>query len=122
MLAPKVVQAAQQGDTAAVEILRTAGEELARTALGVMRQLLPPGAAMPVYMTGGVFQAGALLLDPFRRFLAREWPEAEPRAPRFPPAVGSAILAARSLGIEVDRVWLDNVAATLPGVLARRPW
>jgi len=122
LLAPKVVQAAQQGDTAAVEILRTAGEELARTALGVMRQLLPPGAAMPVYMTGGVFQAGALLLDPFRRFLAREWPEAEPRAPRFPPAVGSAILAARSLGIEVDRVWLDNVAATLPGVLARRPW
>jgi len=122
LLSPKVVQAAQQGDAAAIEILHTAGEELARTALGVMRQLLPPGTAVPVYMTGGVFQAGELLLDSFRRFLAREWPEAEPRVPRFPPAVGSLILAARSLGIEVDSVWLDNIAATLPVVMAKNPW
>jgi hypothetical protein len=34
--------------------------------------------------------------------------------PRFPPAVGALILAARSMDIPVDAAWLDRVAATLP--------
>ncbi|MCO5222829.1 MAG: hypothetical protein M9947_14820 [Thermomicrobiales bacterium] len=114
LLAPKVVQAAADGDEVAVGILRTAGQELALTALGVIRQLFEPGTAVSVYLTGGVFQAGELLMGPFREKLHREWPAAEPRSPRFPPAVGALILAARSVGIEVDDAWLDRVAATLP--------
>ena len=114
LLAPKVVEAARGGDRVASEILRTAGEELALTGLGVIRQLLEPGTPVDVYLTGGVFQAGPLLLEPFRRLLQREWPSAEPRTPRFPPVVGATILAARSLEIPVDATWLDTMRATLP--------
>lgn len=116
LLAPKVVQAADTGDAAANAIVQSAGEELARTALGVMRQLFPPRTAVPVYMTGGVFKAGALLLEPFREKLRQDWPEAEPREPRFPPAVGALILAAQSVGVSVDESWLGRVGSSLGGV------
>lgn len=114
LLAPKVAEAGRAGDAAAAAILRTAGEELALTALGVIRQLFAPGTAVGVYLTGGVFQAGELLLEPFRVLLQQEWPAADPREPRFPPAVGALILAAQSAGIAVDVAWLGTVAATLP--------
>jgi N-acetylglucosamine kinase-like BadF-type ATPase len=114
LLAPKVTAAAQAGDAAAIGILRSAGEELALTALGVMRQLFAPGDPVAVYLTGGVFKSGDLLLDPLRTRLQQDWPEAEPRMPRFPPAVGALILAARSMDLPVDAAWLDRVAATLP--------
>lgn len=116
LLAPKVVQAANAGDAVAIAILCEAGEELATLALGVLRQLFPPGTAAAVYPTGGVFQAGDLLMGPFRARLEREWPAAQPHLPRFPPAVGGLILAARSIGISVDDAWLDTVASTLPAV------
>ncbi|MEA2529208.1 MAG: hypothetical protein QOG89_852 [Thermomicrobiales bacterium] len=118
LLAPKVVQAARDGDPPAREILSAAGEELALTALGVIRQLFEPGAEVGVYLTGGVFAAGDILLDPFRATLRAGWPEAEAREPRFPPAVGGLILAARSLGRSVDGAWLEAVAASLPAVRA----
>jgi N-acetylglucosamine kinase-like BadF-type ATPase len=114
LLAPKVAAAAQAGDTAAIDILRTAGEELALTALGVMRQLFAPGTPISVYLTGGVFKAGELLVGPLRARLQTDWPKAEPRMPRFPPAVGALILAAQSVEIPVDAPWLDRIAATLP--------
>jgi glucosamine kinase len=113
LLAPKVVQAAEGGDAIASDIIRTAGEDLARMALGVMRQLFEPGTEVGVYLTGGVFKAGPLLLNPFRAMLEREWPAATPREPRFPPAVGALILAAKSVGITVDTVWLDTVEQSL---------
>lgn len=113
LLAPKVTQAAEAGDAAAIAILRHAGEELATTALGVLRQLFQPGDAADVYMTGGVFKAGPLLMEPFRALLHREWPTAEPRAPRFPPGVGALVLAAQSVDIPVDDAWLDRVATSL---------
>ncbi|HEY7035570.1 MAG TPA: BadF/BadG/BcrA/BcrD ATPase family protein [Thermomicrobiales bacterium] len=118
LLAPKVTQAARDGDAAALAVMRAAGEELAQTALGVIRQLFAPAAAVGVYLTGGVFAAGDVLLDPFRASLRSGWPMAEPREPRFPPAVGGLIIAARSVDRPVDAAWLDTVAASLPAVEA----
>jgi N-acetylglucosamine kinase-like BadF-type ATPase len=116
MLSPKVVEAANSGDISALRIMSEAGEELAQTALGVIRQLFEPGSAVDVYLTGGVFAAGDVLLNPFRSALRNGWLEASPREPRFPPAVGGLILAARSVGRWIDEVWLDAVAASLPPV------
>jgi N-acetylglucosamine kinase-like BadF-type ATPase len=118
LLAPKVAQAARDDDPAALRIMSAAGEELALTALGVIRQLCQPGSAVDVYLTGGVFAAGDVVHGPFRAALRSGWPAAEARDPRFPPAVGALILAARSLGRPVDATWLDAVAATLPAVRA----
>ena len=115
LLAPKVVSVARDGDAAANNILTTAGQELALTGLGVIRQLFQAGDPVEVFLTGGVFDAGDILLAPFRAALHNGWPSAESRAPRFPPAVGCLILAARAAGISVDDTWLESVAASLPG-------
>jgi glucosamine kinase len=118
LLAPKVAQTARDGDAQAIKVLSRAGEELALTALGVIRQLFAPSSNVDVYLTGGVFTAGELLLDPFRAKLREGWPEAEAREPRFPPAVGGLILAAKAIGQQVDGAWLAAIAASLPAVTA----
>ena len=118
LLAPRVAAAARGGDPPAARIVAAAGEDLARTALAVIQQLFQPGAPVAVYLTGGVFGAGDVLLDPFRTALAAGWPAAATRFPRFPPAVGGLILATRALNHPADAAWLDTVAASLPGIRA----
>ncbi len=113
LLAPAVVDAARNGDTAARRILATAGEELATTALGVIRQLFPNGEPVAVYLTGGVFGAGDALLVSFQATLHEGWPTADARLPRFPPVVGGLIVAIRALGREPDASWLDTVRISL---------
>ncbi len=112
-LAPLVVQAAADGDAVASRIVTWAGEELALTALAVIKQLFEPGEQVGVAITGGVFSAGELILEPFRNKLAEQWPGATPHTPRFPPAVGAVIFAARVAGIEPDVAWLARVGDTL---------
>jgi glucosamine kinase len=118
LLAPKVAEAASNGDAPALGVMGAAGEELALTGLGVIRQLFEPGSPVGVYLTGGVFTAGEVVLAPFRATLQAGWPEAEARQPRFPPAVGGLILAARSLGTKVGADWMEAIAASLPAVQA----
>lgn len=76
-LAPKVADAARAGDDAAFQILAGAGEELARTACGVLCQLSARDDHVVVYLTGSVFEAGGLVLDSFQKALRVEWPSAE---------------------------------------------
>ena len=114
LLAPLVAKAAAEGDREASTILADAGHSLGLVGLGVIRQLFEPGEPVEVYRTGGVFNIGAPVIDELDRTLQAGWPGAVSRAPRFPPAVGGLILAARSLGIEPDDAWLAKIAATLP--------
>jgi N-acetylglucosamine kinase-like BadF-type ATPase len=116
LLAPKVVQAENVGDSIALGISSNAGRELAMAALGVIRQLFQDGEPVDVFRTGGVFDAGEVLLRPFRQALRDAWPTAQDRQPRFPPVVGGLILAARAQGITLDEVWMKQVEWTLGGV------
>lgn len=113
LLAPAVAAAARDGDEAARHIMATAGQQLAAMALGVIRQLFAAGDPVAVYLTGGVFAAGEVLLEPFRARLHQGWPTAEARSPAFPPAVGGLILAVRALGAEPDADWLAAARASL---------
>jgi N-acetylglucosamine kinase-like BadF-type ATPase len=114
LLAPAVSAAAQAGDAVARGIFVAAGQELATTALGVIRQLFAAGEHVDVYLTGGVFNAGELVLEPLRKRLHAGWPAAEAKLPAVPPAVGGLILAARAAGLTLDTQWFDQVRATLP--------
>jgi glucosamine kinase len=116
LLSPLVAQAARDGDAPAQAIMEYAGTELALTALGVIRQLFSRGDRVGVYLTGGVFTAGPVVLNPLRTTLDNGWPTAETFDPRFPPAVGGLILAARSLGQTIDPSWLKSVATSLTAV------
>jgi glucosamine kinase len=113
LLAPAVSQAAATGDAEAGRIMAAAGEELACIAVGVMRQLFQTDENVTVYLTGGVFGAGECLLGPFRTALHAQWSSATSRFPRFPPAVGGLILAARALGDAPDGSWLEAISESL---------
>lgn len=101
-----VARAAMQGDEAARRIFTQAGHELAEIVDSVRRRLgYPTGERVKLSYSGGVFQSGELVLEPFRQRLSACWPNYEIIAPRFSPAIGAAIYAARlggaSLGIAV---------------------
>lgn len=111
-IAPDVVRIAEH-DAVARQIVTTGGDRLAEIALGAIRQLYAPGDAVDVYPTGGVFAAGQLVTEPFQARLARDWPSATVRTPRFPPAVGSLIQALRTLGDEITPEVLERIEQTI---------
>ncbi len=69
-LAPIVVAVARDGDATARQIVGRAGEVLGQLAGAVARRL-GLGSESTVVGTGGLFQAGDLVLDPLKRSLAR---------------------------------------------------
>ncbi|MDX1582943.1 MAG: BadF/BadG/BcrA/BcrD ATPase family protein [Thermoanaerobaculia bacterium] len=88
-----VIDAARQDDHVALWILEDAGSELALSALAVARKLDLLDGAFRVSYVGGVFRAGALLLDPFSRELAISAPECTIHPPDAEPVIGAARLA-----------------------------
>ena len=98
-----VIDAARAGDVEAHALIERGTDELARLAAGVARALdWPSGQPLPVSYSGGVFNAGALVLDPLRDALARCVPHAVLTAPRLGPHVGAAVHAARLAGRPLD--------------------
>jgi N-acetylglucosamine kinase-like BadF-type ATPase len=64
-LFPSVQKAADAGDPAASEILRAAGEELAKLAAALIRQLWPQPQSVLLAMSGGVLENSALVRGTF---------------------------------------------------------
>ena len=93
-MARLVASAARQGDAVAVAILADAAHHLADLVSTTVRKL-PAGEAgrHPVFIAGGLFDAGAPLVDAFEADVRRAYPDAEIRRPVFPPIVGSFITA-----------------------------
>ncbi|MEI9903463.1 MAG: HAD-IA family hydrolase [Asticcacaulis sp.] len=91
-LSQHVAQAAQAGDKAAHDIFARAGQELAAMIAAIHRALgYAPGETVRVSYSGGVFNCGALILDPLRAGL----PQAcRLETPILPPGIGAALHAA----------------------------
>jgi N-acetylglucosamine kinase len=91
-----VIEAAQDGDATAMEILDRAGRELASAVLSVARRLKLGKGAFPVAYVGGAFRAGDVLLEPMRAAILAEAPEAQIAPPRHTPVEGAAQMAMRA--------------------------
>jgi glucosamine kinase len=94
----RVVSAAKRRDVVAREIVEGAGRELARAAVAVIRKLRMEREQFQVAYVGGVFAAGALILDP----LAEEVALVAPRAFIAPPVLAPAEAAARMAGEQLQ--------------------
>jgi N-acetylglucosamine kinase-like BadF-type ATPase len=96
-LSKLVDDAAQAGDSAALEIVELAAGELARLAGAVRAQLFAPGEAARVAYIGGVFRSGML------RECYIALVESEPGnlcgPPAYGPAAGALIEAYRAAGL-----------------------
>ena len=94
----QVIEAAKRRDSVAREIVEEAGRELARAACAVIRRLRMEQERFQVAYVGGVFAAGALMLDPLRE----EATALAPRAYLAPPLLAPAEAAARMAGEQVQ--------------------
>jgi len=90
----RVVLAAKKRDPVAREIVEAAGRELAKAAAAVIHKLRMERERFQVAYVGGVFAAGALILDPLGEEIAR----VAPRAFIAPPVLAPAEAAARMAG------------------------
>jgi N-acetylglucosamine kinase-like BadF-type ATPase len=99
-LAPLVDAAAQEGDSAATEILNRAAQELALLVGAVRAQLWNPGDAVEVAYIGGVFRSKPLL-DRFRLLVEME-PGNCCGAPLRTPAEGALLEAYRAAGLKTQ--------------------
>jgi N-acetylglucosamine kinase-like BadF-type ATPase len=121
-LAAVTADAAGNGDAVAVQLLQQAGQELAHAALAVIARLGQLEVGQQIYYTGGVFRAGAPVLDTFREVVAARSPQSSIHAATFSPVVGALLLALRAAGINLTRPIIDQVRRTLPpDTLSKQP-
>lgn len=99
--APLVHDAALLGDLEAVSIFRRAAEELVGCVLATRRSLrIPDDVRIPVSHTGSVLEGATLLLEAFKRGVASAPVPLEYRLPKYSPAIGAALYAARLSGVQ----------------------
>lgn len=88
---PLVLEAARRRDRVSLAIFREAAAELGLAVRTVVERLSLGPEPFPVATVGGVFNAGAILLDPLAEEL-RAIPAATLGPPAFPPEVGAVRL------------------------------
>lgn len=94
-----IARAAAQGDEAARRIFADAGRELAAIVESIRQRLqYQPGETVSLSYSGGVFQGGELILQPFREQLSAYSADYRLVTPRHGPAIGAALYAARLSG------------------------
>lgn len=102
-IAPKVIQCAQEGDRVALDLIRTAGQELGTSVSAVLRRLAwPANEQIPVAGSGAMFEAGSLLTEPMQQVIQANEPRARLVKPQHTPSYGAVLLALRSLDIKLD--------------------
>ena len=97
-LAVEVIRAAREGDAAAREIVRWAGEELGWLAIAVARQIEMENEEVEIIQSGRVFEAGELITTPMREIVLTLCPKARLIRLDGPPVVGAVILGMEQAG------------------------
>lgn len=95
LFAPRVAEAAAEGDAAAREILEAAAAELAEAAQSVIRRLGLPGRPYDIVLSGGTFAAVPSLVEAVASLLRA--PAASLRLLTDEPAAGAVRLALEQL-------------------------
>ncbi|CAN5470064.1 BadF/BadG/BcrA/BcrD ATPase family protein [soil metagenome] len=88
-----VVEAAQEGDEIAREILKEAGFELGLSAFAVIKRLGLLNRKVPIGQVGSIFKAGRLLTDSLLETVHSFAPKAFLAEPKLSPANAAAVLA-----------------------------
>ncbi len=109
-----VAEAAQDSDVSALRIFDEAAHELAIIVEAVRQALaFPPAESVPLSYSGGVFDAGALILEPLRRHLEGLSSSYRLLAPVVRPSGGAAIHAAKLVGQPLSGAAIKKLAGAL---------
>jgi N-acetylglucosamine kinase-like BadF-type ATPase len=99
-LAIEVMNAAREGDHAALEVIRWSGEELGWLAISVARQIEMENDEIEIVQSGSVFDAGELIMQPMRNIIMKHLPKAKLVRLEGPPVVGPLMLGMQMAGID----------------------
>jgi len=91
-IAVEIIKAAQNGDTAAMEVVQWAGEELGWLAVSVARQIEMENDEVEVIQSGSIFEAGDIIMNPMREIVMKYLSKAKLIRLDGPPVVGAVIL------------------------------
>ena len=98
-LSKLVADAASHSDPVALAIFERAGEELALMVQSLLAQLqFAEDQAVTTTYSGGVFQAGDLIIEPFKAALQTVSPSCVLKSPDYSPDIGAALYAAKIAG------------------------
>ena len=115
VLAPLVLDAAEEGDPAASAIVQQQGQSLGWTALAAARRVGIDGLTFPVALTGGVLRhRGSVLEQALLAAVQCGAPNAWPLRPPLEPAAGALLLAFDRAGITVHDEVGERLIASLP--------
>jgi len=93
-----VAEAAKEGDEISIEILRSAGQDLALNVQAAARRSQLAGTTFSYSTAGGLFDIGPLLEKPFHDFISQFLPEA-----RYQRPIGGAIAGAQIVAMNKAR-------------------
>lgn len=109
-IAPLVSKSAEMGDQVAIEILKDSAKELALCAISVIRGLQMENNRFPVAISGSVFNAGEIILKPFKECIISVSKFADIIRPMFSPVIGAVLLALREFEVCINDEVLYNVS------------
>ncbi|MDX2007461.1 MAG: BadF/BadG/BcrA/BcrD ATPase family protein [Meiothermus sp.] len=90
-LAPQVIAAADEGDTAASQLLNQGGRLLVECVAAVAQQLELSDSELAV--VGGLTKAGAAFWQPFKTALSEQLPQIRLTEAELPPVLGAVVCA-----------------------------
>lgn len=99
-LALQVLRAAQEGDPAARDVIRWAGEELGWLTISVARQIGMDQDEVEIIQSGSVFDAGEIITIPMHKIVLKGCPRAKLMRLDGPPVVGAVILGMEQAGFD----------------------
>jgi N-acetylglucosamine kinase-like BadF-type ATPase len=114
-MAELVARAARDGDIEAIRVFDDAARELTAIIEAVRQALqFEPGERVCVSYSGGVFNAGELILAPLRHHIERYSKTYELKTPMLAPSLGAAIYAARVVAqplspAAIERLRMESV-------------
>lgn len=99
-IAVQVIQAARDGDNAAQEVIRWAGEELGWLAVSVARQIAMENDEVQVIQSGSIFEAGEIITEPMKDIVLQHCPKAKMIRLDGAPVVGAVMLGMEAAGFD----------------------
>lgn len=115
-LAPLLLDAAEDGDPAAIAIVEEHGRALGLMAAAAARRVgIEDGASFDLALAGGLFRhGGSRLRDSVAAATRDRAPGVRVVVPELEPAVGALLLAFDAASLPTDGAVLDRMRATLP--------
>lgn len=107
-IGPLVIEAAKMSDEIAKAIIDVGAEELAECILTVAKKLKFTEQC-EVALTGGVFKAGEIVINPLRKAVQNKMPACSITLAELPPVIGACLLALEQLGSQLSLDELETL-------------